>query len=61
MDPNANIEEQLNLASALLEIVEDGQEFDEDDVQRLADLVHALDTWLTGGGFLPERWKRKEG
>jgi hypothetical protein len=24
---------------------------------RLAELIEALDQWITGGGFLPERWR----
>jgi hypothetical protein len=61
MDPNANLDEQLGLARDLTEAIENGDELEEDDVERLCDLVHALDGWITGGGFLPTRWKRKEG
>lgn len=51
MDPNANLEEQLRLAARLM--LEDG---DDRDALRLAELVKALDAWLTNGGFLPQEW-----
>lgn len=31
---------------------------DQDDAARLAELVLALDGWISGGGFLPFAWKR---
>jgi hypothetical protein len=38
-------------------------DFDEvippEDIERLADLVLALDEWLSNGGALPERWRRR--
>ena len=42
MDPNANLLEQLRLAS--------------NQGGRLAELVIALDDWIARGGFLPTRW-----
>lgn len=66
MDPNANIDEQLDLMKRIQAIADatraDG--FFTDDQRanlismglRLAELVEALDGWLNGGGFLPERW-----
>lgn len=51
MDPNANLEEQRRIVST---IIRDGS----GDAERLADLVEALDEWLSKGGFLPEAWKR---
>lgn len=55
MDPNANLEEQRSLVQWLI------AHPDEDtstEAARLADLVQALDEWLTGGGFLPNPWRR---
>lgn len=26
--------------------------------QRYAELIEALDNWITGGGFLPEAWRK---
>jgi len=50
MDPNANYDEQIELAEAIL----DGDS-DEDDAERLAELVLALDAWVRKGGFLPSQ------
>jgi len=44
MDPNANLEELLEWA--------------EKSNSRGAELVRALDEWISGGGFLPQRWQR---
>ena len=52
MDPNANIQEQLRLAKSILQ--QEGA--NEGDALRLAELVTALDKWITGGGFLPREW-----
>lgn len=51
MDPNANLEEQLRLAEAILDEGEEGN--------RLAELVLALDEWIRRGGFLPEAWGKR--
>ena len=59
MDPNANLKEQLFLA---WKILNEGP-FSTDDYEamtnRLAELVEALNGWLSKGGFLPERWERE--
>lgn len=66
MDPNANLDEQLLLAARLQQLSEvqgrrsltEGEEIELwDSATRLAELVEALDHWITGGGFLPTRWK----
>lgn len=61
MDPNANLKEMLELAASIIEAYEDedGNGVDQDDANRLAELVEALDGWLSKGGFLPGRWERK--
>ena len=51
MDPEANLSEQLRICQRIA-----AGEHDESDVDRLAELVLALDTWLRGGGFLPRAW-----
>ncbi len=51
MDPNANLDEQLQLALDLLYYAER-----EPDPQRLAELVIALHDWIRVGGFLPTAW-----
>ena len=53
MDPNANLEEQLELAKKLQDSGEAGFE-SPDDAWRLAELVLALDEWISTKGFLPE-------
>jgi len=60
MDPNANIKELLSLAASIRKDYEDedGNGVDQDDANRLAELIEALDGWLSKGGFLPGRWAR---
>jgi hypothetical protein len=59
MDPNANLKEQLEQVQLLLY----GEPLSADDLVevagRLAELVEALDGWLSKGGFLPGKWERK--
>lgn len=43
MDPNANLQEQATLLDAM----------DRSDRRRLSELRHALQSWLTSGGFAP--------
>jgi len=63
MDPDANLKEQLQLAAALEDV--DYDQLDENskeaaisDACRLAELVLALDEWISKGGFLPKLWSR---
>lgn len=49
MDPNTNREEQMELARQLCE----GRV---GPAARLAELVLALDEWLSRGGFPPRAW-----
>ena len=53
MDPKANLEEQLRLASKIVEAHENDRLVRGQDVARLADLIIALDEWIRGGGFSP--------
>lgn len=66
MDPNANLDEQLRLVRRIQELgalaaVGAISVLEQSELQaaseRLADLVEALDHWITGGGFLPRRWQ----
>lgn len=59
MDPNANLDEQLRIAARLVAASERGAKLDENDAERLADLVLALNDWLQGGGFLPRNWSKE--
>lgn len=64
MDPTANLKEQLQLTREILD--EDVQHIPECEPcgvcgclgrgERLAELVQALNDWLTKGGFLPGPW-----
>ena len=57
MDPDANLRELRALADAILQ--GEGTPADCRRAVRLAELVEALDGWLSGGGFLPRKWERK--
>lgn len=59
MDPNANLEEMLSLANEIQQAIDEDDDPDPCDVDRLTELVIALDGWISGGGFLPSRWQRK--
>jgi hypothetical protein len=56
MDPDANLKEQLEIS---WEFFSEKVPFPEsrEKAERLAELVLALDEWLTNSGFLPARWK----
>ncbi len=62
MDPNANLEELRRLV-ARIQAAQDrddgGAALDNHDAWRMAELVEALDGWLSKGGFLPKAWERK--
>ena len=55
MDPNANLAEQRRIAARMIENDEDRPLL----AYRLAELVEALDEWITNGGFLPSAWVRR--
>lgn len=62
MDPDANLKEQLSLIRRFLDLEVNkltGPEMGSlvYDACRLAELVEALDGWITRGGFVPERWQ----
>jgi hypothetical protein len=59
MDPNATLEEMRTLSAKMRKDYEDpdGNGIDQDDANRLAELVEAMDGWLSKGGFLPAAWK----
>lgn len=60
MDPNENLREQRILADRIMRCRARELPVDEDDVERLASLVAALDEWITRGGFLPQAWRNNE-
>ena len=58
MDPNANLKEQREIVARLQD---DDSYVDHADLsataERLAQLVQALDEWLTQGGVAPLIWR----
>lgn len=66
MDPDANLNEQLDIArkvfsneEAVYDLLPCGHRVGLQDAgERLAELVLALDEWLHSGGFRPRRWQR---
>lgn len=54
MDPDENLKQQLAISVAIF----NDENVSVEDVQKLADLVLSLDTWMKKGGFLPKRWNR---
>lgn len=60
MDPNANLEEMNELAEAVLnddEMAVARWGSKEEQLNRLAELVVAMDDWIVGGGFIPDKWR----
>jgi hypothetical protein len=61
MDPNANLEAMRRVAERILNYRDDVTPMEvAGDAGRLADLVVALDEWITKGGFLPKEWQPKK-
>lgn len=58
MDPEANLREQLLIASHLADHDYPTHEL-ADRATRLAELVLAMDEWISHGGFLPAQWRTK--
>ncbi len=58
MDPEANLAEQLRLSSKIIEAHDNERPVSGYDAARLAELVIALDGWLSGGSYPPARWNR---
>ena len=54
MDPDANLEEMLEIARTMVE----DESPEAGDANRIAELLLALDGWAKAGGFLPARWTR---
>lgn len=52
MDPNANLAEQRRILARF-----NADEASLADAERLAELVAALDEWISRGGFLPAEWQ----
>lgn len=59
MDPDANLKEQLELVEKMRLAYDetDDNGIDQDDANRLAVLVIALDNWISNKGFLPAKWR----
>ena len=61
MDPNENLQQQLELAASLIRAADAGESVDEADAVRLAELVQSLNQWIAHSGFLPEQWTNGQG
>lgn len=59
MDPEANLREQRHLVARINAQWDNDEETTELGF-RLAELVQALDEWLSHGGFAPSAWGRTE-
>ncbi len=60
MDPDANLEEQRRLVRSLKAAIDNSENVDEGDIDRLIELVGALDEWISTGGPLPRAWETFE-
>lgn len=64
MDPQVNLDEQLQLSAAILKIVDEGSgeltnsqnEEVAEMAERLAELVSCLNAWIVKGGVPPVSW-----
>jgi hypothetical protein len=56
MDPDAALEELLELTDEALLLFDQGGRPKPSSLHRMAELVDALDGWLGVGGYLPRRW-----
>lgn len=60
MDPTANLAEQLRIAEHVTQCDAERADLCRQciaGINRLAELVQALDEWIRHGGFLPEPWR----
>ena len=51
MDPDACISEAIEIATSVV-----SGKYEEEQVQRLGELILAIDGWMSKGGFPPKRW-----
>lgn len=58
LDPDKNLEQQKDIAQRMVEGKMATPEDFETDSIRLAELVLALDEWMSKGGFPPKAWKK---
>lgn len=56
MDQDANLAEQLELASHLIWAIDNDKDVSPIKAARLAELVIALNEWITSGGAWPRAW-----
>ena len=59
MDPTANLQQQLTIATRILRDIDCERKPSLDDTERLAELVIALDGWIHRNGHLPQQWQQE--
>lgn len=59
MDPNTALEEMRKCAANIIRSVDAHGVPSDEDAERLAEHVQALDEWLSKGGFLPREWANR--
>jgi hypothetical protein len=63
MDPNECLREMRKLAKSVRKDGSEGEAYEDrcwPDIERLCDLVEALDGWMSSGGFPPKAWERQD-
>jgi DNA-binding GntR family transcriptional regulator len=58
MDPEATLEEIRAIIEGFHHALETDDEIPRDEVNSLVKHFHALDGWISRGGFLPRSWRR---
>jgi len=58
MDPNANLDRQLAIASEVNELLDNGSREVICLAEELTELVISLNEWIMKGGALPRDWRR---
>ena len=60
MDPDETLAELRRLDTDIYGVYYEHGTVHVDDAVRMAELIHALDQWISSGGYLPAAWQRSE-
>lgn len=58
MDPNETLRMARTAAAAITSAIDNEEDVQFGNVERLAEAFEALDEWLSKGGFVPDAWRR---